>query len=60
MEVVFGIPGLGSLLVNAMEVKDIYVVQGCVLFLLSIALTMNLLVDVLYGVVDPRVRYGMK
>lgn len=60
MEVVFGIPGLGSLLVNAMEVKDIYIVQGCVLFLLFIALTMNLLVDVLYGVVDPRVRFGMK
>ncbi|MER8537379.1 ABC transporter permease [Mesorhizobium sp. M1005] len=55
-ETIFNIPGIGSLLVNAVERRDYPVLQGVVLFLTAIYLGLNLLVDLLYGLIDPRVR----
>lgn len=61
IEAIFAIPGLGSLLMSAINNKDYPLIQGIVLFLsLSIGL-MNLLVDIIYGVIDPRIKsqYGV-
>ena len=56
-ETVFSRPGLGRLVVDAILAKDYPLVQGCVLFLAFIYLCVNLLVDVLYAWLDPRIRY---
>jgi len=58
VEQTFGLGGLGSLLVDAVQVRDYPVVQGATIFLAVVFITINLVVDLLYGVVDPRVRYG--
>lgn len=57
-ETVFGLPGVGTLLYNAILGRDIPVVQGVVLLVSVAVLVINLVVDVLYGYVDPRIRYG--
>lgn len=57
-ETVFSRPGVGRLIVNAILAKDYPLVQGAVLFLAVIYVTVNLLVDVLYAYLDPRIRYG--
>lgn len=58
VEQTFGLGGLGSLLVNAVQVRDYPVVQGTTVFIAALFILINLVVDVLYGVIDPRVRYG--
>lgn len=57
-ETVFSRPGLGRLVVSAILTKDYPLVQGCVLFLSVLYLTVNLIVDILYAWLDPRIRYG--
>jgi peptide/nickel transport system permease protein len=57
-ETVFSRPGLGRLVVSAILTKDYPLVQGCVLFLAVLYLTVNLLVDILYAWLDPRIRYA--
>ena len=57
VESVFNIPGMGSLFVKAIESRDIPVVQACVLVTALVSCSINLLTDILYAVVDPRVRY---
>ncbi|MCU0906144.1 MAG: ABC transporter permease [Rhodobacteraceae bacterium] len=57
-ETVFSRPGVGRLIVNAILAKDYPLVQGAVLFLAVIYVMVNLLVDVLYAYLDPRIRYG--
>ena len=57
-EVVFGWPGVGSLMVDAIRQRDYPVVQGCVLFVSLVYVGFNGLVDALYGVIDPRIRTG--
>ena len=57
IEQVFSIPGVGRLIIGAILARDFPVIQGGLLFLAVIYLAINLLVDVLYAVVDPRVRY---
>jgi peptide/nickel transport system permease protein len=57
-ETVFSRPGVGRLVVSAILSKDYPLVQGCVLFLAVVYLAINLLVDVLYAWLDPRIRYG--
>ena len=57
VEQVFAIPGMGRLLVDAVIGKDFLVVQGCVLVIGIIVVGVNLLVDISYGWLDPRVRY---
>ncbi|MES0039548.1 ABC transporter permease [Mesorhizobium sp. M0046] len=56
VESIFNLPGIGSLLINAIERRDYPVLQGVVLFLTVIYLALNLLVDLFYGLIDPRVR----
>jgi peptide/nickel transport system permease protein len=57
-EVVFAWPGIGSLLVEAIRSRDYPVVQGCVLLISFGYVAVNLAVDLLYGVIDPRTREG--
>jgi ABC-type dipeptide/oligopeptide/nickel transport system permease component len=56
IEVIFGRPGLGSFLVSSISAKDIPVVQGTVLFIGLVYVLINLVVDLLVGVIDPRTR----
>jgi ABC-type dipeptide/oligopeptide/nickel transport system permease component len=56
IEVIFGRPGLGSFLVNSISAKNIPVVQGTVLFIGLVYVLINLVVDLLVGVIDPRTR----
>lgn len=55
IEIVFNIPGIGRLLVNAVSRRDYPVIQGIVLFMALTFVIVNLLVDVLYSLIDPRV-----
>lgn len=57
-ETVFSWPGVGGLLVNAVLFRDYPVVQGAVLFVTSAFVLVNLAVDLLYVVLDPRIRYS--
>nr|WP_235733815.1 ABC transporter permease [Mycolicibacterium austroafricanum] len=58
VEVVFAWPGLGRLVFNAVAARDYPLIQGAVLVIAALFLAINLLVDVLYAVVDPRIRLG--
>ena len=57
METLFNIPGLGTLLISAVNARDIPLVMGVVVFKGFIILFVNLLIDISYGFIDPRVRY---
>jgi peptide/nickel transport system permease protein len=58
VEVIFGLPGMGRLLVESLWTHDYPVVQGVVLVVgISVVLS-NLLVDITYGLLDPRIRYA--
>ncbi len=56
IEAVFGIPGVGSLIVNSVSRRDYQVIQSVVLLTALLNITVNLIVDLLYGVIDPRIR----
>jgi peptide/nickel transport system permease protein len=56
-ETIFGWPGLGSLLVQAINARDYATVQGTVLLFAVAVMVINLATDILYGAIDPRVRY---
>jgi peptide/nickel transport system permease protein len=56
IEQVFSLPGIGRLVIGAVLSRDFPVIQGGLLFLAVIYLAVNLIVDLLYAVVDPRVR----
>jgi peptide/nickel transport system permease protein len=57
-ETVFNLPGVARFLVQAILWRDYPVVQNLVMFIAVVVILSNLLVDMLYGVLDPRVRYG--
>lgn len=57
-ETVFAWPGLGRLLVDSIFARDYPVVQGCFIFVAFTFSITNFLVDLLYSVLDPRIRYG--
>jgi peptide/nickel transport system permease protein len=57
-ESVFTYPGLGRLLIQAISTRDYPLIQGCILFILIVFVLINLLVDVLYAYIDPRIDYG--
>jgi peptide/nickel transport system permease protein len=57
IETIFSIPGMGSLLGSSILRRDYPVIQGGLLFVATMLLLLNLLVDVLYAYFDPRVRY---
>ena len=56
-EQIFSIPGLGLMTLTAINQRDYPVIQGCVLFIAFIYVMINLLVDILYTYVDPRITY---
>jgi peptide/nickel transport system permease protein len=56
-ESVFTYPGLGRLLIQAIGTRDYPLIQGCILFILVVFVLINLLVDVLYAYIDPRINY---
>jgi peptide/nickel transport system permease protein len=55
-ETIFAWPGVGRLLIQAINFRDYPLVQGCILFISFTYVTMNLLTDVAYGLLDPRIR----
>jgi peptide/nickel transport system permease protein len=55
VETVFTIPGLGRLLVDSIFARDYPVIQGCMLFIAVVYVLVNLVVDLLYPMFDPRV-----
>ena len=59
-ESIFNIPGIGQLIINSVERRDYAVIQGVVLFVTTAYVVINLIVDVLYGIIDPRVRLERK
>ena len=56
-EVVFAWPGLGTLLIQAIQSRDYPVVQGCMLLIATSYVVINLLTDLAYAWADPRIRY---
>jgi ABC-type dipeptide/oligopeptide/nickel transport system permease component len=56
-ETIFSWPGIGRLLVQSIGFRDYPLVQGCILLIAFTYLLVNLLTDLLYGVLDPRIRY---
>ncbi|TQR21433.1 ABC transporter permease [Psychrobacillus vulpis] len=60
VETVFNIPGIGQLIINSVERRDFAVIQGSVMLIAVSYVLINLVIDLLYGVIDPRVRLGRK
>ncbi|MEE3000097.1 MAG: ABC transporter permease [Pseudomonadota bacterium] len=56
VESIFALPGMGTLLVNSIHAREILMVQGIVVIMAVAYVVINLLIDILYGVLDPRVR----
>lgn len=56
IEIIFALPGIGRLLVNSIYARDFLMVQGCILFISVAYVFINFLVDMLYSVLDPRIR----
>ena len=56
-ETIFAWPGIGRLLVQSIGFRDYPLVQGCILFIAVTYVFVNLLTDLVYGVLDPRIRY---
>ena len=57
IETVFYLPGMGRLVMHAIYQRDLPVVQGVVLFIAAVIVIVNFIVDILYGFLDPRIRY---
>ena len=55
-ESIFGIPGLGTLSISALTNRDLPVLQGIILFGTVITILGNLLADIIYTILDPRIR----
>ncbi|MDR5710555.1 ABC transporter permease [Nesterenkonia flava] len=58
IEQIFAMPGMGMLMLQGVMSLDIAVVQSCVFIFAAVAIFANLIVDVMYAVLDPRIRYG--
>jgi peptide/nickel transport system permease protein len=58
IETIFSWPGLGSLILEAVLFRDYPLIRGGVLFIAVVFVAVNLLVDILYGFIDPRIRYS--
>jgi peptide/nickel transport system permease protein len=56
-ESVFNIPGLGRLVVDAIQKRDYPIIQGLILFFSCLYIALNLLIDIAYTLLDPRIRY---
>ena len=58
IEQIFGLPGIGRELLSAIDNRDVPVVEGAVLAFATVVIVANLLADLLYATLDPRIRYG--
>lgn len=58
LEIIFSIPGIGRLMVDSILARDYPVVQGSMIVLTSSIILANILADILYAIVDPRIRYS--
>jgi ABC-type dipeptide/oligopeptide/nickel transport system permease component len=56
-ETIFAWPGVGRLLIQSISFRDYPLVQGCILFISFTYVGMNLLTDLTYGLLDPRIRF---
>jgi peptide/nickel transport system permease protein len=57
VETIFGWPGIGRLTVDSINMRDYMMVQGCIVFVAILFVMINLLVDISYRYIDPRIRY---
>ncbi len=60
IETVFSLPGLSRMILSAVSAREVIVVQSTVMVVVAFVMTVNLIVDVLYGILDPRVRVASK
>lgn len=58
IETIFVIPGTGFLAINAIMRRDIPVIQACIIFVAFIYIILNLLVDLSYGLINPKIKYN--
>jgi peptide/nickel transport system permease protein len=58
IEIIFGWPGIGKLTVDAIERRDFAVIQASVIFVALMVVVVNLVIDLLYAWLDPRIRYS--
>ena len=58
IETIFVVPGMGGLLINSILHRDFTMIQGLVVLVTLMVMTVNLVVDMLYAVLDPRIRYA--
>ena len=56
-ETIFGLPGIGRLLLDSIFGRDMPVMQGVLIYIVIVVITMNLLIDVSYAYLDPKIRY---
>jgi peptide/nickel transport system permease protein len=59
-EIVFAYPGIGYLILQAIQNEDYFLLQGCFLFIIIGVLLANFAIDIVYILVDPRTRIGMQ
>src|SRR5690606_37527575 len=60
IETVFSLPGLSRMILSAVSAREVIVVQSTVMVVVAFVMAVNLVVDVLYGILDPRVRVANK
>ena len=58
VESIFVVPGMGFFLIESIQHRDFVVLQAIVLLIAAVVLVLNLLIDLTYGVLDPRIRYS--
>lgn len=58
VEQVFGLPGIGSLLVDSISYRDFPLVQGIIMYITVMVVLINFFVDIFYSIIDPRIRLG--
>ncbi|OEU75020.1 MAG: glutathione ABC transporter permease GsiC [Desulfuromonadales bacterium C00003107] len=57
VETIFGWPGLGRLIIDSIDMRDYMMIQGCMVFVTLLFVLVNLIVDISYRYIDPRIRY---
>ena len=58
VENVFALPGVGSLIVSSISSRDFPLIQSVVVAVAFLVIFINLIIDILYGIIDPRIRSG--
>ncbi len=58
VEKLFSWPGIGSLIVDSIFLRDTPITLGCTLLIIFVFMLVNLLVDILYSIIDPRIKYN--